>query len=262
MNNVTQENIDRFSGFTELYNASRPVPPEIIIKCILKYLPAPPRTVIDIGSGTGLSTMIWKDIAARVIGIEPNDDMRNAAETAMEAAIPAANITFRKGYSNQTGLPDGAADVVTISQAFHWMDIPSTLDEVWRILKPGGVFAVYDCDWPPAVDWMVEQAESALIRKCNAIKPPALKNDKDAHLRRMNEFGRFRFVREVVCHSVEPCTPERMIGIAVSQGCVQGALKLEPSVREDVDAFCEVVRERCPAEFGIVFSYRMRLAVK
>jgi len=258
MPNITQENIDRFSGFTDLYNASRPVPPEIIQACILKYLAAPPRTVVDIGSGTGLSTAIWRDIAARVIGIEPNDDMRKAAE----ASISESNIVFQKGYSNQSGLPDASADVVTISQAFHWMDIPSTLEEVFRILKPGGVFAVYDCDWPPCVDWMVEHAQDVLIRKCNAVMPPASKNDKDAHLRRMSEFGKFRFVREAVCHSVEPCTPERMIGIALSQGSVQGALKLDAAVQGDVDAFCGVVRERCPDNFEIVFSYRVRLGVK
>jgi len=259
---ITQENIDRFSGFTGLYNASRPTPPQIITKAILTYLPESPQLVVDIGSGTGLSTMIWRDIAPRVIGIEPNDDMRKAAVETHGCASPAKSIVFQKGYSNQTGLPDACADVVTISQAFHWMDIPSTLDEVWRILKPGGVFAVYDCDWPPCVDWMVEQAQDALVCKCNAVKPPASKNDKDAHLRRLGEYGRFRFVREVVCHSVEPCTPERMIGIAASQGSVQGALKIDPSVQEDIDAFCAVVRERCPAAFDILFSYRLRLAIK
>jgi len=257
MNNITQENIDRFSGFANLYSANRPVPPEIIPKLILMYLPSPPETVIDIGSGTGLSTMIWRDIAPAVIGIEPNDDMRKAAQS-----NAAGNVVFRKGYSNQTGLPGESADVVTISQAFHWMDIPSTLDEVWRILKPGGVLAVYDADWPPNVDWVVEQEYSALMRKCNAIKPPASYKYKGEHLRRLNEYGRFRFVKEIVCHSAEPCTPERMIGIALSQGSVQGALKAQPSVQSDIDAYCDIVRERCPAAFEIVFSYRVRLAIK
>ena len=254
--NVIQANIDRFSGFTDLYNASRPVPPEIITEIILMYSPSLPELVIDIGSGTGLSTIIWKDIARNAIGIEPNDDMRKTAQ------LSAPDIVFQDGYSNQTGLADGCADIVTISQAFHWMDIPTTLDEVYRVLKPGGVLAVYDCDWPPCVDWMVEQAENALIRKCNAVMPPASKNDKSAHLRRLREYGRFAFVREAVCHSVEPCTPERMMGIALSQGSVQGALKVDASIQNDVDAFCDSVRERCPEHFDIVFSYRIRLAVK
>ena len=257
MSNISQENINRFSGFADVYNASRPTPPEIIPRTILTYLDAPPRLVIDIGSGTGLSTMIWRDIAHSVIGVEPNGDMRKAAEQAA-----AGNVVFQKGYSNKTGLPDACADVVTISQAFHWMDIPSTLDEVWRILKPGGVLAVYDFDFVPVVNWVVEQAYSALRGKCRAIKPPASYNDKSAHLRRLNEYGKFRYVREVVCHSTEPCTPERMIGFALSQGGVQGALKLDPSIQTDIDSFCDIVKERCPDEFEIVFSYRVRLAVK
>jgi SAM-dependent methyltransferase len=257
MGRVTQENIDRFSGFTGLYGASRPVPPPIIPKMILMYLPAPPQLVVDIGSGTGLSTMIWRDIAARAVGIEPNADMRRAARQ-----NAAGNIVYQEGYSNQTGLPDESADVVTISQAFHWMDIPSTLDEVYRILKPGGVLAVYDFDFAPVVNWVVEQAYSALRGKCRAVKPPASYNDKSAHLRRLNEYGKFRYAREVVCHSTEPCTTERMIGFALSQGGVQGALKFDPSIQKDIDAYCDVVKERCPASFEIVFSYRVRLAIK
>jgi len=240
-----------------MYNANRPTPPEIIIKSILTYLPSAPELVIDIGSGTGLSTMIWRDAAPRVIGIEPNGDMRKAAQQ-----NAAGNVVFQEGYSNQTGLPGECADVVTISQAFHWMDIPTTLDEIWRILKPVGVLAVYDADWPPCVDWMVERQYIDLMRKCNAVKPPASYNKKSAHLSRIKEYEKFRFVKEVVCHSVEPCTPGRMIGIALSQGSVQGAMKLEPSIQKDIDAFCGLVRERCAEEFEIVFSYRLRLAIK
>jgi len=257
MNNVTQENIDRFSGFTDLYSANRPVPPQIITKIILMYLPAPPQMVVDIGSGTGLSTMIWKDIAPRVVGIEPNEDMRKTAQS-----NAAGNVEFREGYSNRTGLPDASADIVTISQAFHWMDIPSTLNEVYRILKPGGVLAVYDADWPPCVDWMVEKEYKVLNRKCNAVKPPASYNYKSEHLRRLDEYGKFRYVKEALCHSIEPCTPERMIGIALSQGCVQGALKLDPSIQKEIDVYCDIVKERCPASFEIVYSYRLRLAIK
>jgi len=258
---VLRENIDRFSGFAGLYHESRPTPPEIIRKSILLYTAGPPRTVIDIGSGTGLSTMIWRDTAQTIIGIEPNDDMR---ATAQESA-GAGNIAYRKGYSNQTGLADGSADIVTISQAFHWMDIPSTLDEVYRVLKPDGIFAVYDCDWPPSVNRAVEQAYQVLHGVCDrfnfAQAKHAVRNDKGSYIRRFHEFGRFGFVKEIVCHSVEPCTPERMIGIALSQGAVQDARKAGAPVQGDIEAFCDVVK-RLPAQFDIVFSYRLRLAIK
>jgi len=53
-----------------------------------------------------------------------------------------------------------------------------------------------------------------------------------------------------------------MIGIALSQGAVQSALKLDPSIQKDIDVYCDVVRSRLPSHFEIIFSYRLRLAIK
>jgi SAM-dependent methyltransferase len=41
--------------------------------------------------------------------------------------------------------------VVLAVQALHWMEPVSTFVEVARLLRPGGVFAALDCDWPPSV---------------------------------------------------------------------------------------------------------------
>jgi ubiquinone/menaquinone biosynthesis C-methylase UbiE len=259
---IIQENIDRFNGFADTYHSNRPVPPQIITKIILSYLRSSPQTVVDIGSGTGLSTMIWQGLSAKVIGIEPNDDMRAIAEN----NVRYHDVIFQKGFSTQTELPSDSVDVVTISQAFHWMDMDGTMDEVYRILKTDGIFAVYDCDWPPAVDWVIEQAFDSLHDKCGRIsfakdKPPQ-KNDKGAYIQYFHKYGRFRFVKEVVCHSVETCTPERMIGLAMSQGSIQDALKIDPSIQNDVNAFRDIVKARCDSTFDIVFSYRLRLAKK
>src|ERR1700685_3598340 len=48
-----------------------------------------------------------------------------------------------------TGLPAKWADIVTASQAMHWFDPELALPEIARLLRPGGVLAAYDCDWPP-----------------------------------------------------------------------------------------------------------------
>src|SRR5204862_107174 len=66
-------------------------------------------------------------------------------------------------------LPDGCADVVTCSQSLHWMDPEPTFAEVARILRSGGVFAAYDCDWPPTVHWEAEVAYQETIRRAEAI---------------------------------------------------------------------------------------------
>lgn len=260
---INEKNIERFNGFSETYDGNRPVPPEIITKAVMLYLKNKPDIVIDIASGTGLSTFIWSDLARTVIGIEPNADMRSEAEKKVSSE---RNVSFREGVANDTGLQDECADIVTVSQAFHWFDIDSALEEIYRILKTSGVLAVYDCDWPPSVDRRIEEAYRKLLNKANAIsssvESPAVKNDKASYLNRINSFGKFRFSKEILLHSVEKCTPERIIGLALSQGGIQSALKIDPSIQSDIDGFSDLAVSRLQCETDIIFSYRLRLAIK
>lgn len=260
-NNMTNENANRYGAFAELYNLNRPVPPKIIIDIIQMYSASKPGLVADIGSGTGLSTFIWRDMAPKIVGIEPDDKMREIAE----GLITSDDISFQKGFSHDTGLESESADVVTISQALHWMDIDRTFDEVYRILAPDGVFAVYDCA-PPSVDWVVEKEFNLLRAKCDRIAlkkgNAPVRNHKSTCIDVFRTYGKFRFVKEINCHSVEACTRERLLGIALSQGNIQQALKMDRKAKEAVDRFYDVVKTRCEERFEIVYSYNLRLAIK
>ncbi|WP_124066372.1 class I SAM-dependent methyltransferase [Clostridium sp. E02] len=258
---IMNENLDRYGGFADLYNLNRPVPPIIITDIIQMYSSTKPRLVVDIGSGTGLSTFIWKHIAPKVVGIEPDDNMRKTAES----SVKSDNITFQKGFSNDTGLISETVDVVTISQALHWMDIDSTFDEVYRILGTDGVFAVYDCA-PPSVDWIVEKEFNLLRAKCDRIalrkEKPSNRNNKSTRIDTFRVYGKFIFVKEITCHSVETCTRERLLGIVMTQGNIQQALKMDSSIQTAIDKFYDVVKSRCKEKFDIVFSYNLRIAIK
>src|SRR5512145_229544 len=125
-------NLDRFSGIAGIYNQSRPgLPPAFVDLLIQLAGETKPALVVDLGCGTGLSTRIWAGRAQQIIGIEPNQDMRQEAErqTSDDA------IRYQDGISSQTGLEDGSADIVTISQALHWMEPAPTFAEVARILR-------------------------------------------------------------------------------------------------------------------------------
>ena len=61
-----------------------------------------PALVVDLGSGTGLSTAIWGGRAERVIGIEPNADMREEAVHKVEDQPYAASIEYREGIAQQS----------------------------------------------------------------------------------------------------------------------------------------------------------------
>ena len=73
------------SGFAAHYDAYRPIPPAALLDLLCQFIQTPaPRLVVDLGSGTGLSTVVWAERAQRVIGIEPLEAMRRTAEARYE----------------------------------------------------------------------------------------------------------------------------------------------------------------------------------
>ncbi|SDE97498.1 Ubiquinone/menaquinone biosynthesis C-methylase UbiE [Fontibacillus panacisegetis] len=267
----SKNNIERFSGFADVYDQYRPEAPEFVVNILTGYLERKPNLVMDVGCGTGLSTLIWKDHAEQVIGVEPNDDMRSKAEDKLRMAANADHITFVSGYSNQLNTSDDSVDIITCSQSFHWMEPISTLNEAYRVLQRGGIFAVYDCDWPPVVNWRLEQEylqlidhADALVAQCTDKEIQAVKRNKNEHLQVIQESEKFRYTREIVFHHSEACDAERFVGLALSQGGIQTVFKLGI---EGLDLAIESFRSSVTEHFkgnsmDIVFSYRLRLGIK
>src|SRR5215472_5617074 len=103
-----------WTGKASSYDRVRPSPPLVLLDLLTQLIGTQhPALVVDVGSGTGLSTAIWSERAERVIGIEPSADMRQEAISKVEDNPHAAHIEYRKGLAHQTGLPDGCADIVT-----------------------------------------------------------------------------------------------------------------------------------------------------
>jgi SAM-dependent methyltransferase len=260
-------NIERFSGFADLYDRHRPAPPDILAAILLQYSGSPyPEQVVDLGSGTGLSTRYWADKAREVIGIEPSADMRRKAE----AQTTAANVEYREGLSHQTGLPNRCADIVSCSQSLHWMEPQATFSEARRILRPGGVFAANDVDWPPVVaNWEVEAAYNECMRlvrefeKGLSLKAPVHQWSKEGHLARMQASGCFRFTREIVVHQVDRGNAERLVGLLISQGNTMTVLKNGISETQvGIDRFREAAeRVIGQAERPWYWSCRLRIGI-
>ncbi len=260
------KNAGRFTGFADIYDQARPAMPFYPVKIIRAYLGKKPQRVVDLGCGTGLSSLVWKGQCEELTGIEPSDDMLAVAQ--MKAT---EGISFRKGFSGATGLENASVDAVVCSQSFHWMEPEPTLAEVNRILKPGGVFAAVDCDWPPVCHWQAEKAYTELFRKVLDIEEtnPDVRDSfvrwsKEGHLANIRQSGFFSYAREIVFSNTEKCTSERLIELAKSQGGLQTILKKSPElIAKHVKVFEELVYATFgPDEFDIDFGYRMRIGVK
>jgi SAM-dependent methyltransferase len=222
------QNIERFTGFAELYDTYRPSPPDVLAEIVLRYLNRGTlEQVVDLGCGSGLSTRYWVSHAREVIGLDPTAAMLDVARE-----IGGAGIRYEIGISHATGLPDHQADVVACSQSFHWMDPLPTLQEAARILRPGGIFVAFDYDWPPAtgsavLDALYEQCvENARELEDDLHLSPGIQRwEKAHHLSRLKQSGEFHHVREIAIHHQDEGSADRLIGLLLSQGHLQTLLK-------------------------------------
>jgi SAM-dependent methyltransferase len=294
---VTTPNLERFSGFADLYDAHRPSPPARLGPLLATYAGAEHPDVVDLGSGTGLSSRWAASWAASVIGVEPNPDMRAQAE-----ARGGSPVTYRAGTAQASGLPDACADVVLAVQALHWMEPEATFAEVARLLRPGGVFAAIDADWPPVSGLTAAEEAWAVVHRrvrvfearaaagvaADELRRPvdhdddALRDEdlhdphrnrampgnvrswsKSGHLDRMGASGRFRFTRELLLDEPVAGGAERFIALMRSQGSYQGLRRLGLSDEDmGVDAFDRQVQEAFAAArhpVALSFSWRVRL---
>jgi len=132
LNNSTQRFSDRVDDYVK-YRPTYPVEIIEFLKSELNFNSS--KVVVDVGSGTGISSELFLSNGNKVYGVEPNDGMRCAAENNLKRY---SNFTSIKGTSSLTNLPDKVADIIIAAQAFHWFEPESTKLEFQRILKDNG----------------------------------------------------------------------------------------------------------------------------
>jgi SAM-dependent methyltransferase len=260
-----------WTGFASNYDHARPSPPPALLDLLTQLSGMPhPALVVDLGSGTGLSTAIWGERAELVIGIEPNADMRSKAVRKLEGQPYTAHIEYREGVAHQTGLPDERADIVTAAQSFHWMEPTSTLAEIARILRPGGLFAAYDYDWPPALNWELEQVYQEVDERFDELmRERGLTRNlprwpKHTHLDRMRDSGHFRFTRELSLHHIEQGDATRFLEM-IRTNAYSHQFKLKTITEQEID-FDRLTRMALQVlgskPIPWYFSYGVRIGIK
>jgi ubiquinone/menaquinone biosynthesis C-methylase UbiE len=135
-----KDSTQRFSDRVETYVKFRPGYPSALVQTLLQKTGLEAGAgVADVGSGTGIFTQLLLDQGLRVFAIEPNANMRNAAEV-LFANYP--HFISIDAPAENTGLADNSLDLITAAQAFHWFNNATTKAEFRRILKPDGKLAL------------------------------------------------------------------------------------------------------------------------
>lgn len=139
---------EKFDGRAKNYAASRSSYAAELIDCLFgQFGLDKARLIADIGSGTGKFSKLLLDGKRTVYCVEPNEDMRSAAEKEL---CEYAGFRSVAGSAEHTTLKDCSVDCVTAAQCFHWFDVPKFKKECLRIVKNGGrVFLIWnsrDCE--------------------------------------------------------------------------------------------------------------------
>jgi len=126
----------RFSSRAENYARYRPRYPQSVIETLREEGSLKTSSVVsDVGSGTGVLAEMLLRNGNPVFAVEPNREMREAAERILGGYDGFRSVA---GRAEATTLEDRSADFVVVGQAFHWFDTSKTRMEFLRILKPRG----------------------------------------------------------------------------------------------------------------------------
>jgi ubiquinone/menaquinone biosynthesis C-methylase UbiE len=132
----TADSTQRFSDRVENYIRYRPgYPPQVLETLRSECGLTDSSTIADIASGTGIFTRLLLANGNRVYGVEPNRDMREAAERLLADFRGFSSVA---GTAEATTLADHSVDFATAAQAAHWFELAKARKEFERILKPAG----------------------------------------------------------------------------------------------------------------------------
>ena len=133
---MPKDNTSLFSGRVDNYIKYRPPYPPALLNLLAEECALTPTSVIaDIGSGTGILTELFLKNGNPVYAVEPNIEMRTAAEKLLRRYPNFASVD---ATAESSTLRSQSVDILTAGQAFHWFKIDAARTEFIRILKPRG----------------------------------------------------------------------------------------------------------------------------
>jgi SAM-dependent methyltransferase len=202
-----------FAEQADAYERGRPSWPHDVIARLLERFGA--RTVLDLAAGTGKLTRVLAAHADEVIAVEPLTEMRNV----LEDRVPRTRTLA--GTAEAIPLPADAVDAVFVAEALHWFDLPRALDEIARVLRPGGHLAVMwnaagDDDEPRFKDLVEALAEHALEESGATLR--ANQRWREA----IEADGRFGALHDEDAPHEQPMDRDRQLAMLASFSAVAG----------------------------------------
>jgi len=125
---------DHFSTHSERYAAHRPTYPVALVDYLAGVAPGL-GLALDCACGTGQLSVPLATRFDRVVATD-------ASAAQIENAETQPRIEYRVAPAEHSGLPDRSADLITVAQAAHWLDLDRFYDEARRVARARGVLAM------------------------------------------------------------------------------------------------------------------------
>jgi SAM-dependent methyltransferase len=150
---------DHFSGVAGASAEFRPRYPDALFDWLADL--APRRELAwDCATGSGQA-------AAAQARLFERDVETDASTEKLEAATPHPRVEYRVAPAEESGLGADSADAITVAQALHWFDRPAFYGEAERVLRVGGVLAVWTYGHPhldpPETDALFQEFYSGTV---------------------------------------------------------------------------------------------------
>jgi SAM-dependent methyltransferase len=134
---------DHFSPLASVYSEFRPTYPAALLDFVAGLCTGH-TAVWDCACGSGQASI---DLAERFERVFATD----ASAKQIAGARPHPRVIYSVGKAESSGLQDASVDLVTVAQAVHWFDLPRFYAEAQRVLRAGGVLALWSYG-PPHVE--------------------------------------------------------------------------------------------------------------
>jgi ubiquinone/menaquinone biosynthesis C-methylase UbiE len=143
---------DHFSTRSEEYARFRPVYPDSLFQA-LSELTSGHDLAWDCATGTGQAATALSSRYSQVVATD-------VSENQIRRATPGSGIRYLVSAAEQPPFGNESIDLVTIAQALHWFDTRSFFAGVERVLKKGGVIAVWTYNLlgvEPGIDRIIDR---------------------------------------------------------------------------------------------------------
>ena len=237
-----------FEAEAEAYDRARPSYPADATGWLAGNLGiGPGRRVMDLAAGTGKLTVPLAGLGARLVAVEPVAGMR----ARLRARLPGTPVIA--GVAEALPFAAGSLDAVVVAQAFHWFDADRALNELARVIRPGGRLGLIWNARDRRVDW-VDQVWSVMDR-VEHDAPWRGHGDGKESATRMSQRAPWSDWVEATFFHAQVCSPADVVDRIRSVSHI--AVLPRTSQREILDEVRSIIDAHVPGQRRLAIPYRV-----